>query len=79
MIMNTENTFGHRTKKVLMFFKNIKRWDVIKRFNKDIPGSNCIREKLFMYLFDLHIISRKVLRVLTLNKALQFGGSLSFR
>ena len=37
-------------------------------FDKDIPGSNCIREKLFMYLFDLHIISRKVLRMFPLNK-----------
>ena len=36
-------------------------------------------KKLFMYLFDLHIISRKVLRVLPLNKVLHFGGSLSFR
>ena len=28
-------------------------------------------KKLFMYLFDLHIISRKVLRMFPLNKALQ--------
>ena len=28
-----------------MFFKDVTRWDVIKMFNKDIPGSNCIREK----------------------------------
>ena len=34
---------------------------------------------LFMYLFDLHIISRKVLRILPLNKALHLGGSLSLK
>ena len=36
-------------------------------------------KKLYLYLFDLHIISRKVLRILPLNKALELGGSLSFR
>ena len=24
---------------------NIKRWDIIKMFNKNIPGSDCIREE----------------------------------
>ena len=61
-----------------MFFKNIKGWDTIKMFNKDIPGIYCIWKKIFMYLFDLHIISRKVLRMFPLNKALQLGGHLSF-
>ena len=37
------------------------------------------QEKTIHYLFDLHIISRKVLRVLPVNKVLQFGGSLSVR
>ena len=47
-----------RTRKtVCMVFKDIKRWDDIKMFDKDIPGSNCIRENLFLYLFDLHVIS----------------------
>ena len=46
MIMYAENTFDHRTKESInMFFKNIKRWDVIKMFNKDIPRSSRIREK----------------------------------
>ena len=32
-------------KSINMFFKNFKRWDFTKMFNKNIPGSNCIREK----------------------------------
>ena len=32
-------------KSINMFFKNIKRWDIIKMFNKKIPGYNCIREE----------------------------------
>ena len=47
--------------------------------NKRIPRRDCIRDELYLYLFDLHIISRKVLRILPLNKALELGGSLSFR
>ena len=44
---------------------SIKGWDVIKMMDKDIPGGNCIREKLFLYLFDLHIIVRSVSNVPT--------------
>ena len=45
-IMYTENSLGLRSKKSInMFFKNIKRWDIIKMFNKNIPGGNCIREE----------------------------------
>ena len=79
-IMYTESTFGLRTKKVLICFL---------RMSKDGTSSKCLikifqeaiasGKKLCMYLFDLHIISRKVLRMLPLNKALQLGGSLSLR
>ena len=75
--MYTENTLGLRTKtSVNIFFKNIKGWDAIKMFDKDIPGGNCIRGKTVL---DLHIIARKVFRMFTLDKAWQLGGSLSFR
>ena len=47
--MYTENAFGLRTKKpVGIVFEGIKRWDVIKKFAKDIPGRNCIREKAIL-------------------------------
>ena len=43
-------TFGLRTKKSIhVFLKDVKRWDIIKMFNKDIPGSNFIRKK------DMHV------------------------
>ena len=43
--MYIENTFGLGTKKsVNIFFQNTERWDVIKMFDNDIPGTNCIRE-----------------------------------
>ena len=46
VLLDTKNTFGHWTKESInMFFKNIKGWDIIKMFNKDIPGSNCICEE----------------------------------
>ena len=64
--------------KMFMFLKNIKEWDVNKMFNmflsKDGMSLKCLikifqkeiasGKKLFMYLFDLHIISRKVVRKL---------------
>ena len=39
---------------------------LIKIFQEAIASG----KKLFMYLFDLHIISRKALRMFPLNKAL---------
>ena len=48
---------------------------LIKIFQEAIASG----KKLFIYLFDLHIISRKVLRVFPLNRALHFGGNLSFK
>ena len=69
--MYTESTFGLRTKKII----NISSKCLIKIFQEAIASG----KKLFMYLFDLHIISRKVLRMLPLNEALQLGGSLSLR
>ena len=48
---------------------------LIKIFQEVIASGN----KLFIYLLDLHIISRKMLRVFPLNKALHFRDSLSYR
>ena len=31
-----------------MYFKDLKRWVVIKMFVKNIPGSNCIREEAIL-------------------------------
>ena len=67
--MYTENTFGVGTIKCInMFLKDVKRRHPIKMFDKYIPRGNCIRKKLCMYLFDLHNISQKVLRMFPLNK-----------
>ena len=44
--MNTEHTFGLRTKKSYnMIFKDIKRWRTLKMCNKYVPRRNCVREK----------------------------------
>ena len=43
---------------------------LINVFQEEIaPG-----KKLYLYLFDIHIISLKVLRILPLNKAQELGG-----
>ena len=47
---------------------------LIKVFQEEIAS----RKKLYLYLFGLHVISQKVLRILP-QKALELGGSLSFR
>ena len=55
--MYAENTFGHRTKeRINMFFKNSKRWNVVKMFNKDIQDVIASVKKLFMCLLDLEVI-----------------------
>ena len=78
--MNAENTFGRRTKKVIdMFFRISKDGTSSKCLIKLFQEAIASGKKLFMYLFDLHIISRNVLRVFPLNNALHFGGNLSFR
>ena len=69
--MYTENTFGNRTEEgINIAFKYIKRWGggggggggsskcLMKAFQETIASG----KKLFLYLFDLHISSRKVLR-----------------
>ena len=78
--MYAENTFGHKTKKSINMFLRISKDGtsskcLIKVFHEVIASG----KKLLMYLLDLHIISRKVLRVFPLNKALHFRGSLSYR
>ena len=56
---------GVWTKKIIdMFFKDIKGIQVV---NKNV------QLRIFIYLFDLHINSRKVLRTFPLNKVLLFG------
>ena len=48
-IVYTENTFSLRLKTSIdMFFEDLKRWVVIKMFDKNIPGSNCIREEAIL-------------------------------
>ena len=32
-------------KNIEKVFKDIKRWDVIKMFDKNIPGNSCVREE----------------------------------
>ena len=78
--MYTESTFGLRMKKSInMFLIMSKDGTSSKCLIKILQEAIASGKNLFMYLFDLHIISRKVLLMLPLNKALQLGGSLSLR
>ena len=54
-------------KKVMICFLSILSKCLINVIQEEIASG----KKLYLYLFDLHIISRKVLRILPLNKALE--------
>ena len=69
--MNSENIFGLRVSKVGMSSKCL-----INIFQE----ATAFGKKLFTYLDDLPLISRKLLLAFALyKKGLRFGGSFSFR
>ena len=68
-----------RRKIFICFLRISKDGTSSKWLKKMFQEAIALGKKLFLYLFVLHIISRKVLRAFSLNKALQFGGSLPFR